>query len=103
MYFVYDENEPKGRRGGGGVVRYYDLNANKHYLTHYSNAKYLTFLAQNETGFQERNQAQKELSTAERKMAFWRKHPNFNLQTLNAEIERIDKQWQAKPQAKRTT
>lgn len=96
-YFVYDDNEgsPRGRQSFQSVVKYHNLNANKHFMTHYSNAKYLTFLAQNETTPIARAQASKELEIANRKMDYWKRHPNFDINAIRTQTEELDKQWQA--------
>ena len=89
MYFYSDESEVYT----GHPVAYSRQNATKHYLTHYRNAKYLMFFAKNEESFTDRAQANKELKIAERKMAYWLKHPNFDVSAASSEALAIDKTW----------
>lgn len=92
MAYFYEENEPK--TFNRGMVKYHNMDATKHWLTHYSNAKMLTFFAQNETGFAERNQATKELGVAQTKMEYWHRHPNFDRHKAEQGKAEVDKKWE---------
>jgi hypothetical protein len=92
MFFYEDDRKGDYK----SFVKYENMNANKHWLTHYSNAKFLMFFAQNETDRNNRLRAQHELAIAQRKMEHWKRHPNWNLKLLTPEIELIDKQWRSK-------
>jgi len=92
MHFIYPDNDPP--RGFHRSIKYHDLDATKFWSRHYSNAKYLTFIAQHsDTSTPEKLQAMKELDTADNKMKYWRRHPNFNLKTANRLKEEMDRQW----------
>jgi hypothetical protein len=89
-YIIYPDNEIRQQRH---PVKYSDMNANKHWLTHYSNSKYLTFFSQHETTLTDRLRALHELTICQRKMDYWKRHPNWDLSTLTSQIQQIDKEW----------
>lgn len=91
MAFVYTENEPK--RFTGRPVPYHEQDAIKHWATHYDNSLYLTFLVKNETDRNARAQATAELTIAERKMTFWKRHPNWNSTEATAIAIESKKKW----------
>lgn len=89
--FCYDDNEKPFR---GRITPYADQDANRYWLQHYSNAKFLTFLLKNSTDAQEKIQASKELTLADKKMKHWRNHINFDLSHVTKETKKIDQQWE---------
>jgi hypothetical protein len=90
MGIIYDDNPAPY---SGPPVDYYKLNANRHYLTHYSNKLTLTFMEQAERNARTKIQISKELRTADRKCAYWMRHPNFNMDLITAEIAKLHKMW----------
>jgi hypothetical protein len=91
MGIIYDDNPT--REVPKHPVDYYKLNANKHYMTHYSNYLTLQFMQRSETRAREKAQVTKELGTAERKCQYWRRHPNFREEEVIPEIQKLRKQW----------
>ncbi|WP_156421582.1 hypothetical protein [Aureimonas sp. AU40] len=65
----------------------------KHYLKHYANSLYLAFIAKSTKDGAERRQAESELAIAERKMAYWRRHPNYVQADALKGIADLKKQW----------
>lgn len=59
-------------------VPYEKWNAVKAFLNHYDNYLYLSFLAAHSKDGRERAQARKELGLCERKMEWWKRHPNYD-------------------------
>ena len=92
-FFCYQDNEVRLQRT---PTKYSDLDATKHWINHFGNSLYLTFLVQNEPGHLERRRAAHELSIADRKMAYWMRHPNWDRQKAEQEAERLRKQWARK-------
>jgi len=88
---IYDEHPIK--KPFTGRVKYENLDACKHWVTHYGNYKYLKFLHEKSPDFQERLQAQREMGVALRKMHWWERHPNFNIETVKPQRYAIDSQW----------
>lgn len=90
MSLVYADNEAPYR---GPVVPYARQNATKHWVTHYSNFKYLRFILTNSKDFEERARANKEVQIADRKMRYWMNHPNFDRSIAEKEKAALDRQW----------
>jgi hypothetical protein len=88
MALVYEETEI--RRGGFSI---HNMDPHKHYLRHYNNLLYLTFIQQRGT-LLERFQATKELKICERKLKFWSHHPEFKLATVEPELIKAKGLWQ---------
>src|SRR5947208_662889 len=74
-------------------VDYYKLNAVKHFMTHYNNAKILQLIASKSLDRRERAQATKELAKADKKMEYWRRHPNWDAANAAIETAKVDKMW----------
>jgi len=92
MSFCYDDN-PKPYKGP--PMCFENMNAVDGYLRHYSNHLYLKFIISSKgSTFHERMQAEKELKTAERKMAWWSKHPNYKKEEVQAGIRLLQKDWE---------
>lgn len=86
---VYDENV----RSAGAPIPYHSLNASKGYVTHYGNLLYLQFIVKSSDRISERQQALKEMQIAERKMAYWKKHPNWDRSEVEPEVVKLNKHW----------
>jgi hypothetical protein len=95
MGIVYSDTDtaPTGRY----PVPYDRLDATKHYLTHYGNWKYLSFILQNSQDRMERHQANTEILIADRKMAYWLRHPNLNRTLLEEGKRKLDQDWSKTP------
>jgi hypothetical protein len=95
MSICYDEEQTRasGSTYRGSMSR---INPTRAYLKHFENFLYLQFIAMNSDDRIEQHQARKELVIAERKMAFWRRSPEFN-QTLATEgSDKLKKNWSTK-------
>ena len=93
MSLVYDESVRTGFRG---FKNFHDMNPHKPYNTHLENWFYLKFIQTTSDRFQEKQQALKELDIAERKMTFWRRHPNFDVEVERKLIAACKKTWEGK-------
>jgi hypothetical protein len=93
VYFVYADNEER-QPFRGRPKPYHEQDAVALWLVHYSNSKYLTFLARNETDVIERNRAVHELSICQKKMDFWKRHVNWDAKRAGSLAQEIDKKWQ---------
>jgi hypothetical protein len=93
MFLIYNEGTKEPFKGK--PKPYHELDATKYYLTHFSNVLYLKFIANNKAATSlERQQANREIPIADRKMAHWAKHPNYDHKVVLKECERLKKQWQ---------
>lgn len=63
---------------------------------HADNRMYLEFMAKKGT-FQERGQARKELLICDRKLTFWKKHPNWDARTAELHMVHLRTQWHVVP------
>jgi len=66
--------------------------ATEHYMRHYCNSLYLSFMMKNGT-MKERSEASNELAIAERKMKFWKNHHNFEQEVATRASIEAKKQW----------
>lgn len=88
--FFYSDTGPKTEFKGD----LWKMDACKIYLSHFSNFLFLNFMLQKGTWL-EVQQATKELEICEKKLAFWKKHPNFVEEIVSKEKERIIKEWKS--------
>ena len=89
MGLVYDgKSEPFT----GSMSNLARANATKHASTHFDNSLYLNFMLQNGS-ITEKHLASKELMIAERKINFWKRHPNFNKEEYLKNCEAAKKKW----------
>ena len=92
MFFFYNEGTKEPFTGNS--IPYHKQPATKIWLKHFENAQYLLFIINNpRTIPEEKRQAHRELSIADRKMEHWKRHPNFDQNLVLNECERIKKQW----------
>lgn len=69
----------------------------KCWLTHYGNALYLKFIAQNpKATSSEKVQAGKEIVIAEQKMKYWERHETYDKAEAIAGAENLKKMWEDK-------
>lgn len=69
------------------------LNGTKGYLRHYSNYLTLSFLAKATKDRRERQTLEKELLICQRKLDWWRRHPNYVDADVQRGIEALKKDW----------
>ena len=87
---VYDETSPRS----GGFAHYDRIDATGGYLRHFANLAYLEFIASNAAAtWQERQQAEKEIPIAKRKMAYHQNHPNFDRLAAERGQAAIKRNW----------
>ena len=90
MFFYSDTKE----KFTGNPSRIWEMNGTKVYVSHYSNLLYLQFVANNPlASFIERQQAEKEIKLCEKKLEWWKRHPNFDQVEALREVEKLKKQW----------
>ena len=83
----YEDNEPPPSKP-------IKVNPNRAFIKHYENSLYLQFIADHtETSFQEKNRANYELTIADRKMAYWRKHPEFSEERMISDCLVAKSKW----------
>ena len=87
MHFFYaDTTEPLN-------INLSNLNPTTMYLKHLDNYFYLKFIANNSDNFIEKQQANKELLIAQKKMNFWSKKPHINNTIVTKETNKLKKMW----------
>ena len=91
MSIIYSKTEPRGRKSYH--VDYYELPATKFWLTHFANSLILSAIQRNPQDLHERIQATNELTICDRKMAYWAKHLNYNVDDATREATTLRKQW----------
>ena len=95
MAFVYED--VTARKPFTGKVNLAELDACSLYLRHYDSYLYLQFISKHsETTHVEKQQALKELTICERKLEYWKRHPNFDINIVTAGIQELKAKWQAK-------
>jgi hypothetical protein len=62
-------------------------------MKHYGNSLYLNFIFNSSTDGVERRQANKEIQMADKKMAYWRKHPDFSLAIVEPKMKAEKAKW----------
>lgn len=99
MHFIYNDTEGTGKprnRGFSNVTPYHKLNATQFYLNHFANLLYLEFISSHsETSTLEKLQATKEIAICNKKLDYWRKHPNWDKTIVEHEQHRLKAAWQA--------
>ena len=89
MFICYSDDKSAGK----SPVPYEVWKATDNYLQHYNNMMLLDFLATNSKDGVERAQARKELELAQKKMEFWKHHPNYDQERVTAGVLKIKRQW----------
>lgn len=69
------------------------LDPNVCYMIHFRNLMYLNFIFENTTDWIEKNQANKEIQIATKKMLFWQKRNGFDQKEVNNEMEMERRKW----------
>jgi hypothetical protein len=89
--FIYADN----RQPFSGSINVWNWDGTKKFLEHYDNYLLLHLFATEGTRA-ERAQAEKEIAICERKMRFWRRHPKFDSDVAQKEIETRVQQWKGR-------
>jgi len=90
MYFFY----PPHSENKGAQINIWKWNGTKQYLKHYDQMLYLHFVLKNpRASEQEKRIARHEIGIAEKKLAFWTRHPNFDEQEAQKGAEKLKKMW----------
>jgi hypothetical protein len=91
VMIVYSD-EPSSR----SKVPYHLQKATRNYLTHFENYLLLDFMARQSDRKGERDQARKEMVICERKMRYWRSHPNFDQGEAASQSAKMKSMWAAR-------
>jgi hypothetical protein len=94
MGIIYNES-PEPYTGKGGF-KLENARATEKWLEHFSNSLILTAIMQSPKDRVEKQAASRELAICDRKMAFWKRHPNFNLHAATFEATELKKLWAKK-------
>jgi hypothetical protein len=95
MYFY----SSTGGERGGNVVPFHRMNANKHYLTHFANMMFLKFVVEADPDRANRHQANIEIPMCEKKLTYWSRHPNFERDIVDRDVQRMKREW-SQPRSK---
>lgn len=91
MHYVYSENT------GGSFINpavLLKMDANKKYAEHFYNHCYLSFILKHEaSSFVEKQQANKEIAMASKKMEYWKRMPSWDPQISGKLCDKIRKDW----------
>ena len=85
MFFVYGNDKHSGEFRMGSV---YKMNPNSCWATHFYNRKVLEHIARATKDYAEKHQAEKEIGMADRKMSFWEKLPDFDLNNARSIVKK---------------
>jgi hypothetical protein len=69
------------------------INPTKAYINHVENYFYLRFILDKSDNFVEKNQANKEILIAEKKMLFWKRNKDFRSDIADKAFQDIRKKW----------
>ena len=93
MFYVYNESnsgpfDPKML----GVL--FNMDANRKFAEHFENYCYLTFILRHEaTTLVEKQQANKEIVIAQKKMNYWKRMPNWDVNESGRLCDKSRKNW----------
>lgn len=79
-----------------GKVKIDQMDPHKKWIVHYGNYRFLKFMYDNSTDRSERFQAGKEMSIAQRKMDWWKRHPKWNPAIIQPMRAKVDSDWNSK-------
>lgn len=94
-FIIYNDREPK--RPFNGRIK---INPNNAYNKHLDNWYYLTFILINSKDFKERLQARNELIICQRKLDYWYRHPELNIEDVVIHTDKLKKEWNTTKQPK---
>lgn len=90
MYFYSD-----AKSENVGNVDIWRMNGTTAYVNHYDNLLFLQFILHNPLSSEvERRQARKEMEICEKKLEFWRRHPNYVHEEALRRVNDLKKNWQ---------
>lgn len=102
MHLIYPDVAPRTGQTGGRPPNYLEIDASGKWLEHFQNRLRLDHIAKTHADFQTRQRAEFELLTAERKMDYWKKHPNWDFSQIKHEVaEAIQNRGKMPPAAPR--
>ena len=84
MFYIYGNESSSGDFNMGSV---YKMNPNSAWANHYYNRKVLEHIARATKDYAEKHQAEKEIAIADRKMTFWERLPDYDLNTARATVK----------------
>jgi len=84
MFILYSDKKSEGDFSWGSVSR---LNPNSCWATHYYNRVVLAHISRATKDFNEKQQAEKEIEIADRKMKFWERMDGFILDSAKAIVK----------------
>ena len=90
MSIIYDENK---KPSGPSAIPYHSLPATRYWHTHFENSCYLRFIAEKSDDPAERRQANSELIIANKKMDYWKRHPNWDTAGAARLAETTKQKW----------
>jgi len=90
MSICYDDSKKSNYFSS---IPYGEMPANRYYMTHYANFLYLDFISKKSDDVSERAQARKEIEIANRKMRYWKFHPNYDQTVINELCIAAKKKW----------
>ncbi|RWI35515.1 hypothetical protein [Mesorhizobium sp.] len=89
-YFYTDTKAP-----GAPQINVWKMNGTNGFMRHYENYLFLQFVTKNPRASEaEKRQARHELTICEGKLAFWRRHPNYDHEEAMQRVNVLKKQWQ---------
>lgn len=90
MFFYSDTRMP-----GAPKIDIWKMNGTKAYLRHYDNYLFLQFVTVNPRSTEtEKRQARLELTICEKKLEFWRKHPNYDHDEALKGVQALKRNWE---------
>lgn len=90
-FFYSDTRDPDAPK-----INVWKMNGTKAYLRHYDQYLFLHFVAGNSRASEaERRQARHELTICEKKLEFWKRHPNYDHDEALRGIANLKKNWRA--------
>lgn len=92
---IYGDNNPNTFQSSVPISTWGEEAVMRTWKTHRENRAYLFFLYKNGT-MAEKQQAAKELTICDRKLAFWERHPAFNKDLAGVIAQQIMKNWAKK-------
>lgn len=93
MTFFYSDTTQPGPRP---QINVWEMNGTRNYLKHYDNYLFLQFVSTNPRSTDaEKRQARLELTICEKKLEFWRRHPNYDQDEALKGIQDLKRNWSA--------
>jgi len=90
--FFYNTGSPEA--GPRPQINIWNWDGTKQYLKHYDQYKFLHFVTVNPRSSEaEKRQARAELTICEKKLEFWRKHPNYDHAAAMKGVDTLNKHW----------